>query len=155
MLKKGAISSLTVDELSRNGNVCSMYIINAVSNNMGKSRMTATQQKRAFLESYVKCGGNIQATCKTIGISPDTYGYWRKNDDDFRQRVEELKFVPKVYVIGKLFEKIEQGDTTAIIFYLKTQCADMGFSERISIDTGQTERQREIEELARKFYSEE
>ncbi len=114
--------------------------------------MKAAQQKTAFLESYVKCGGNIQATCKTIGISPDTYGYWRKTDDDFKRKVEDLKFIPKVYVIGKLFERIESGDTTAIIFYLKTQCADMGFNERIIIDPGQTERQREIEEAALKFF---
>ena len=120
---------------------------------MGKSKMKATQQKRAFLESYVKCGGNIQATCKTIGISPDTYGYWRKNDEDFKQRVEDLKFIPKLYVIGKLFEKIEQGDTTAIIFYLKPQCADMCFSERISVDTSQSDRKKEIEELALRFFA--
>jgi hypothetical protein len=50
--------------------------------------------------------------------------------DSAQEALENEKEGMKDFTEGKLYQKIEAGDTTAIIFYAKTQMKDRGYVER-------------------------
>ena len=65
-----------------------------------------------------------------------TYYKWLKEDEDFKIEVESVE--PKELFLdfteSKLVEKINTGDTTAIIFTLKTKGKSRGYIERKEIE---------------------
>ena len=52
-----------------------------------------------------------------------------KRDEEFRQKVEQIKDVAVDFVESKLMKLIETENTAAIIFYLKTQAKHRGYRE--------------------------
>lgn len=98
--------------------------------------MDTKLQKERFIEAYQKSFGNVSQSCKAIGIARQTYYNWLK-DSEFETQLQEIK--PKDlfldFVESKLVEKINSGDTTAIIFALKTKGKPRGYVERQEIET--------------------
>tara|TARA_R100001443_G_scaffold15803_1_gene25579 strand:- start:7340 stop:7675 length:336 start_codon:yes stop_codon:yes gene_type:complete len=98
--------------------------------------MDTKLQKERFIEAYQKSFGNVSQSCKAIGIARQTYYNWLK-DKEFETQLQEIK--PKDlfldFVESKLVEKINSGDTTAIIFALKTKGKPRGYVERQEIET--------------------
>ncbi len=74
--------------------------------------------------------GIITTACEAAGISNTTFINWRNADPEFRAAVEAIESRQGDFVESKLLEKINAGDTTAIIFYLKTKGKNRGYSER-------------------------
>lgn len=91
--------------------------------------------KKAFIEAYEKSFGNILVSCKTVGIARQTYYNWIEQDLEFKKELESIE--PKErfldFLEGKLVEKINKGDTTSIIFALKTRGKKRGYVERQEI----------------------
>jgi hypothetical protein len=76
-------------------------------------------QKSAFLEKLKANYGILSVSASQVGLSSRTIERWRKDDPDFNEAcVEEMK-VQRGLVEGKLLEKITEGDTIAIRFYLR------------------------------------
>jgi hypothetical protein len=88
------------------------------------------QQKQAMYEALVKALGIVTTACKSAGISRETHYRWLTEDLEYRQRVDEIANIALDYVESKLFKQIENGDTTASIFYLKTKGKNRGYIER-------------------------
>lgn len=69
-------------------------------------------------------GGNISEACKLVGFSRQTINEWRYNDPDFDHAVEEAILAGKETLADLaetyLHKRIREGDTTAIIFTLKS-----------------------------------
>lgn len=60
----------------------------------------------------------------------------QKKFPTFRQAILDEREVQKDHVESRLYNRIDNDDTTAIIFYLKTQAKDRGYVERQEV-TGQ------------------
>lgn len=91
-------------------------------------------KKKALLEALEKCLGIVTDACKNTNISRDTHYRWLKEDEKYKEAVEELEGVALDFAESKLHQKISTGDTTAIIFFLKTKGKKRGYIERQEID---------------------
>jgi uncharacterized protein (UPF0262 family) len=99
--------------------------------------MDTKLQKETFLETYKRSFGNVAQSCNTVGIARQTYYNWLEKDNKFKEAINEI--APKDlfldFVESKLVEKINTGDTTSIIFALKTKGKNRGYVERQEIET--------------------
>lgn len=92
------------------------------------------KKKEEFLKVFKKALGNISVACHNHGIERQTFYNWLNADEEFRKEVEQAKEIRKDFIESALDKKIEEGDTTAIIFAAKTQCKDRGYTEKIEYE---------------------
>lgn len=99
-------------------------------------RLTA-QKKRAlkknFIEALTKTFGIVTQACKIVGIERPTYYNWREKDEEFRKACDEVNEYVGDFVESKIIKKIDEGDTTMIIFYAKTKLKSRGYTERTEV----------------------
>ncbi|MBN1253980.1 MAG: hypothetical protein JXA50_01735 [Deltaproteobacteria bacterium] len=86
-------------------------------------------KKGLVLEVWIKKGGVISEICKAVGINRSTYYDWVKNDLDFLEAVKEKNEELIDFAEAKLMQKLDEGNLTAIIFFLKTKGKSRGFIE--------------------------
>jgi hypothetical protein len=97
-----------------------------------KSKDDAKEQRKLrFLELFEGAGCNISHTCKSLGITRQTYLNWMKDDADFATLVIDIKQGLIDFAESMLMKKIKEGDNTATIFFLKCQAKDRGYIERL------------------------
>ncbi len=91
-----------------------------------KKQATAQRIVKAIEESH----GLITTAAEKAGVDRRTVSRYIKEFPAVAEAVEDAQ--EKLYdtVESKLFEKIEAGDLTAIIFFLKTRCKHRGYIER-------------------------
>jgi hypothetical protein len=117
--------------------------------------------KKALLDALSKSLGVVQTACKLVGIDRSTFYKYVKEDDEFKEAVENIEQEAIDFVESKLFERVEgvwidsgkvdnndepivyksPPSDTAIIFYLKTKGKKRGYVERQEIDLGTRENQ--------------
>ena len=90
-------------------------------------------KKEQIIEVFRKKGCNISATCSALGISRQTYYRWLKGDEDLAIDIEDSKEAVIDNVESQLLSAINDGNITAIIFYLKTRGKSRGYVERSEI----------------------
>ena len=92
-------------------------------------------KKKAVIKAYQQAFGNISMACKAADISRVQYYTWLREDSEFKSAIEALEpeeiFLD--FVENALTQKISKGDTTAIIFALKTKGKKRGYQERTEI----------------------
>ena len=89
--------------------------------------------ERSVIEkAIVKAFGNLSAASKSLGVDRVSLYKWIEQDG-LEQAVIEGRNSRIDFVEGKLDQKIDSGDTTAIIFFLKTQGKSRGYVERQEI----------------------
>jgi len=89
--------------------------------------------KKAMIEALEKSLGIVTQACKVVGISRDTHYRWMKDDEEYKQAVQELGDVALDFAESKLHKLIDQGNPAATIFYLKTKGKERGYVERQEI----------------------
>lgn len=96
------------------------------------------KDKERLLVSLKECSGIVTFACEKVGLSRQTFYRWCRDDQEFKDRVDAINELQIDVAEASLLKKIQNGDTTAIIFYLKTKSKDRGYSERreISIPGG-------------------
>lgn len=77
--------------------------------------------KEEVLESLEKNRGMVVQTCRDTGISTATFYKWKREDEDFKAKVEELREKEGEQIYAKLIDAAMSGNLSAIIFYCKTQ----------------------------------
>jgi len=102
---------------------------------MGLVKERQSRGKKRMLEALRNTYGIVCEAVKMTGIARRTHYEWLKNDEEYRKAVQDVKEIAKDFVEGKLFECIKEKDTTAIIFYLKTQAKDRGYADRDVADS--------------------
>ena len=88
------------------------------------------RKKKKFLEALREGRGIITYACQKIGISRKTYYDWYQNDIEFKMLADEVNNTTIDVVESKLLSAINEGNLTAIIFYLKTKGKKRGYVER-------------------------
>lgn len=90
-----------------------------------------TSKQKTFLDLFKKASGNISIACEKTGISRGTYYNWINDNPRFKEKVDEVNESLIDFSESKLHLKINEGDTTAIIFHLKTKGKQRGYVERV------------------------
>ena len=99
--------------------------------NSVKTREDKQKKKKVeFLEVYSQKANNVHLTCKAIGISRSTFYAWIRDDDEFRETIWHFEEGDIDAAETALKRQILDGNTTAIIFYLKTKGKNRGYVER-------------------------
>jgi hypothetical protein len=86
------------------------------------------QRKRLFLKALRASLGIVRTACRMSGVHRNTVRDWLRGDAAFRDRVDEINERALDFTEAQLFRLIRQGDTTAIIFFLKTKGRARGYA---------------------------
>lgn len=93
--------------------------------------------KKQFLGNLEKSLGIIASACKKTEINRSTYYDWRHKDQVFAAACDLITEDTSDFVESKLLQKINEGDTAAIIFYCKTKMRSRGYDgkdKRVAIE---------------------
>lgn len=93
--------------------------------------MVKKTKKALFVEAMHNNLGNVTASCKAIGISRRTYYNWIEDDPEFKEDIDAVAEELLDMAENTLLSKIESGDTTSTIFYLKTKGKKRNYIERV------------------------
>ena len=92
--------------------------------------------KQPFLDTLRSVHGVLTEAYDKMGLNKTTVTRWRKADPEFEAAVRHIMTDEQVDFGEKcLFKRMENGDTTAIIFYLKTKGKTRGYSEKAVPDS--------------------
>lgn len=99
---------------------------------MNEQKRTENSKKRMLLALDKHCG-IVSKACKTAKVGRTAFYEWLDKDIDFRNQVNECREIQIDFVENALMNLIEQGNTTAIIYYLKTKGKQRGWSEKYEL----------------------
>lgn len=112
-----------------------------------------TIKKDAMIQALTSSLGNVTEAAEKIGIRRETHYAWMKEDEEYKAAVDSLKNVALDFAesqLKKLMEGAERQalthdgevvtikdapNTSAVIFYLKTQGKQRGYIERQELST--------------------
>lgn len=86
-------------------------------------------KKKALLDALEKTLGVVTTACKQVGIGRTMFYEYMK-DTSFRKQVDDLQNVALDFAESQLHKQIQDGNTAATIFYLKTKGKNRGYIER-------------------------
>jgi hypothetical protein len=90
-------------------------------------------KKKAMIKALESSLGVVTTACKQVGIGRDTHYRWVREDMDYAAAVQDLSNVTLDFAESKLHEQIMEGNTAAIIFFLKTKGKVRGYIERSEV----------------------
>ena len=91
---------------------------------------TKKHLKKELIEALSNSLGNVTVACQLVKIHRSTFYEWLKNDPEFKKEVEAIEEEALDFVEDALKKRIQQGDTTAIIFYLKCKGKKRGWYDK-------------------------
>lgn len=94
------------------------------------SKTNSDSNKKAMIKALRATLGVVSPACEMAGIARSTHYRWYDEDLNYKDCVDEVIEFQLDFVESKLFENINNNDTTATIFYLKTRARHRGYVER-------------------------
>ena len=89
---------------------------------MRAEKRILTEEEIKIVEELASRGVARSQIADYLGMSDKTFHTKKQEDERVSTAYKKGRARGAEFVTGKLFERINSGDTTAIIFYLKTQC---------------------------------
>lgn len=86
-----------------------------------------------MLEALEKSLGVITTACRQVGIDRKTHYNWLKSDKEYSDAVRDIENVALDFAESQLHKQIQEGNTSATIFLLKTKGKKRGYVERQEI----------------------
>jgi len=86
--------------------------------------------KRAMIEALEKSLGIVTTACKSVGISRETHYRWLREDEQYKDAVDDISDVALDFAESQLHKQIQKGEVTSTIFYLKTKGKKRGYIEK-------------------------
>ena len=96
-------------------------------------------KKNAMLQALESSLGVVTTAARSAGIDRRTHYRWMQEDEQYAEQVRGIKDLSLDFVESQLFKRIKDGDTTSMIFYLKTQGKKRGYIERVEQEYIKTE----------------
>jgi len=93
---------------------------------MDKSEHT----KRALIEALEKSLGVVTAACKLVQVSRTTHYQYYNDDEVYKAAVDDMAEIALDFAESQLHRQINDGNTSATIFFLKTKGKKRGYIER-------------------------
>ena len=100
--------------------------------------------KKSLINALEKAMGVVTTACKNVGIHRSTFYDYYNNDEEFRKEVNDIGNVALDFTESKMFEQIQDGNTTLIKFYLATKGKKRGYVERQEVTGADGEKLFEI-----------
>lgn len=97
---------------------------------MSKKKIEDTK----IIEIYTKKSCNISATCSALNITRKTFYQWREKYPKLNELLKEAEESIIDFAESKLLNNIQEGDTTSLIFFLKTKGKHRGYVEKVEQD---------------------
>ena len=97
------------------------------------TKVTKPTKKELFLQGLELNLGNISKACKQANISRQTYYRWIE-DESFSELCDNIKEGLIDLAENQLLNKINKGDITAIIFFLKCKGKKRGYTEKQEVE---------------------
>lgn len=91
--------------------------------------LSTRTRKKAMIEAMKSSLGNVSVATDTVGISRSIHYKWMKSDEKYRKLIKDNLERSHDFVEAALFKRIGAGDTTAIIFFLKTRAKHRGYGQ--------------------------
>lgn len=91
------------------------------------------ERKDVFLAAYVDAMCNVSLACNNCKIAQSTVYLWRKEDPEFKQRMEDLLEIRIDFYENALDKQAQKGNIAAIAFFLKCRAKSRGYIERTEI----------------------
>jgi hypothetical protein len=89
--------------------------------------------KKALIEAMVKSLGVVTSACKIAGVGRTAFYDYYNHDPEFKAVIDDVTNITLDFAESKLHQQIDNGNITAIIFYLKTKGKNRGYVERQEI----------------------
>lgn len=90
--------------------------------------------KRYFLYALKLCKGNITNAAKMINMSRRSHYIYCDEDPEYLERAGDIIEFVIDYVEDKLMGRINNNDTTAMIFWLKCKGKKRGWVDKLELD---------------------
>lgn len=95
-----------------------------------KPKSNKTQHRQAaLLTALYKTFGVVTKACELAGVDRTMYYHWYNGDEEFKRRADSLNDFQIDFVESKLLQRINDGDTQAIIFFLSTKGKRRGYEK--------------------------
>ena len=91
--------------------------------------------KKALIEALEQSLGVVTTACKKVGVDRTTFYRYIKEDEQFKESVDDISNIALDFAESQLHKQIKEGSTAATIFYLKTKGKKRGYVERIEQET--------------------
>ena len=95
-----------------------------------KNKYTIEQIKDAI----TKAGGFISIACKSLGCTRKTIYNYLDKYPELKEQVSDIREHYLDIAEASLIQKVKDGNTPELIFYLKTQGKKRGYTERSDLD---------------------
>ena len=81
-------------------------------------------QKAKLVELWTSTKGHISNMCRSVGVTRKTFYKWLKDDKEFNQEIQDAEWDLHDDVRDALIQKIADGSSTDIQFYLRKRHPD-------------------------------
>jgi len=91
-------------------------------------------KQHLFIHALIARNFNPSRAMKLVGVSFDTVRTWQEKDPEFSKLLDEVHYHRKNFLEDHLFQSVEAGDTSAIVFANKTLNRDRGYQESVDLN---------------------
>ena len=95
------------------------------------------QLKEELLDALEQTLGIGSTACHQVNVPYKRYKRWLATDPEFKRAAEAITDITIDFVEAQLFRQIQEGNTQATMFYLRTKAKHRGYVETplLNIDT--------------------
>lgn len=91
-----------------------------------------------------KYNGNLAMVARKCGVARGTLYRHLERSPELRAALQDARETMVDHVESRLYDNALKGDTTAVIFFLKTQGRMRGYSEKLELDVHQGKRPQDM-----------
>ncbi len=101
---------------------------------MSYTKQQTALKKKEMIKALIKALGVITLACEKVGIKRSTHYDWYKADIKYKAAVDDIAEVTLDFAESMLHKQIQDKDTIATIFFLKTKGKKRGYIETQQLD---------------------